>query len=282
MTICTPSPFAVVVDIKSFLPKKIICNHQKQKHKNLHGFSNLIPWSFYGDDERFTSSPTLTSLFHLLSLCTILYGTVILILLGSRQHKNCPHFTLKTLSKSWLLHRPVEKGFWRGRSSRYRNKLMWRKRIQYQAESNGDTTVMLRNIPNKYTREMLIEFLDEHCEVENNKEEGEEIAYDFLYLPIDFKRELNKGYAFVNFTKAEAVLKFKAACNNKPWYRFGSRKILEISHARIQGKDALVKHFEQMSYPVEAYRAVCFIPARRGTKSTSLTIMVGKCSEAMI
>ncbi|KAG2310037.1 hypothetical protein Bca4012_024554 [Brassica carinata] len=175
-----------------------------------------------------------------------------------------------------------KRDFGRGRSSRYRNKLMWRKRIQYQAESNGDTTVMLRNIPNKYTREMLIEFLDEHCEVENNKEEGEEIAYDFLYLPIDFKRELNKGYAFVNFTKAEAVLKFKAACNNKPWYRFGSRKILEISHARIQGKDALVKHFEQMSYPVEAYRAVCFIPARRGTKSTSLTIMVGKCSEAMI
>lgn len=39
-----------------------------------------------------------------------------------------------------------------GRSSRHhRNKLVWRRRIHYQAESNGDTTVMLRNIPNKYT-----------------------------------------------------------------------------------------------------------------------------------
>ena len=38
------------------------------------------------------------------------------------------------------------------RSSRHdRNKLVWRRKIHYQAESNGDTTVMLRNIPNKYT-----------------------------------------------------------------------------------------------------------------------------------
>ncbi|KAF2596392.1 hypothetical protein F2Q68_00007167 [Brassica cretica] len=93
---------------------------------------------------------------------------------------------------------------------------------------------------------------------------------------------MNKGYAFVNFTKAEAVSKFKAACNNKPWYCFGSRKILEIAHARIQGKDNLVKHFEQMIYPAEAYSAVSFIPARKGPKSTGLTIMVGKCTQAAI
>ncbi|KAF8099027.1 hypothetical protein N665_0254s0028 [Sinapis alba] len=171
---------------------------------------------------------------------------------------------------------------WR-RSSGHRKKVMWRRRMQYQAESNGEfiTTVMLRNIPNKYTREMLIEFLDEHCEGENNKEEDEEIAYDFLYLPIDFQSKMNKGYAFVNFTKAEGVSKFKTACNNKPWYHFGSKKILEIAIARIQGKDKLVEHFEKMSYPVEAYSAVCFTPARRGPKSTGLTIMVGKCIESV-
>lgn len=47
-----------------------------------------------------------------------------------------------------------KRGFGWGRSCRHRNKLMRRRmrmRIQYQAESNGDTTVMLRNIPNKYT-----------------------------------------------------------------------------------------------------------------------------------
>ncbi|CAH8364189.1 unnamed protein product [Eruca vesicaria subsp. sativa] len=171
------------------------------------------------------------------------------------------------------------------RSSGHRKKVMWRRRVQYQAESSGGsiTTVMLRNIPNKYTREMLIEFLDEHCEAENNKEENEEVvAYDFLYLPIDFQSKMNKGYAFVNFTKTEAVSKFKAACNNKAWYHFGSKKILKIAFARIQGKDMLVKHFEQMAYPAEVYSAVCFIPARSGPRNTGLTIMVGKCAEAMI
>ena len=36
-------------------------------------------------------------------------------------------------------------------------------------------------------REMLIQFLDEYCEEESNKEKDEEIVYDFLYLPIDFQ-----------------------------------------------------------------------------------------------
>lgn len=45
---------------------------------------------------------------------------------------------------------------------------------------------------------------------------------------------MNKGYAFVNFTKAEAVSKFKAACNHKPWCHFYSKKEVEITFARIQ------------------------------------------------
>lgn len=57
---------------------------------------------------------------------------------------------------------------------------------------------------------------------------------------------MNKGYAFVNFTKAEAVSKFKAACNNKPWYCFGSRKILEIAHARIQVSSIPILHHVYM------------------------------------
>ncbi|VVB13654.1 unnamed protein product [Arabis nemorensis] len=154
------------------------------------------------------------------------------------------------------------------------NKVTWR--IKHEDESNGGriTTVMLRNIPNKYTREMMIEVLDKHCEEANKKEKDEGFpisAYDFLYLPVDFRSGLNKGYAFVNFTNAEAVKRFKVACNHKPWSHFCSRK----------GKDDLVKHFEQMTYPVEAYSAVCFSPARSGPKNTVQTIMVGKCAESI-
>ncbi|KAL1196772.1 terminal ear1-like protein [Cardamine amara subsp. amara] len=146
------------------------------------------------------------------------------------------------------------------RGYRRGKKVTRRRRIRHQVESNDDhiTTVMLRNIPNRYTREMLIEFIDEQCE-QANKNQKDELcpisAYDFVYLPIDFRTKLNKGYAFVNFTNAKAVSTLKNACNHMPWSCFCSRKVLEITSARIQGKDELVKHFQHMNYPAEAYSA---------------------------
>ena len=47
-----------------------------------------------------------------------------------------------------------------------------------QIEKDGRTTVMLRNIPNKYTRDMILEEIDAH----NFKKK-----YDFFYLPIDYR-----------------------------------------------------------------------------------------------
>merc|ERR1712232_62 len=51
------------------------------------------------------------------------------------------------------------------------------------------TTVMLRNMPNNYSRKMFIEMLDH---------EGFTGHMDFLYLPMDFERRASLGYAFVN------------------------------------------------------------------------------------
>ncbi|CAE7668280.1 ML3, partial [Symbiodinium pilosum] len=64
------------------------------------------------------------------------------------------------------------------------------------AASAGKTTVMLRNIPNNYTRDMVLELLDEH---------GFAGAYNFVYLPFDFTRDANLGYAFVNLESCEVV-----------------------------------------------------------------------------
>ena len=58
------------------------------------------------------------------------------------------------------------------------------------------TTVMLRNIPNNYSREMFLAMLDE---------QGFAGRYDFVYLPCDFYRQANLGYAFVNLVDAAAV-----------------------------------------------------------------------------
>jgi hypothetical protein len=58
------------------------------------------------------------------------------------------------------------------------------------------TTVMLRNLPNMYDREMLVELLNS---------EGFEGKFTFLYLPIDFKSHAGLGYAFVDMeSPAEA------------------------------------------------------------------------------
>eukprot|EP00439_Symbiodinium_sp_Y106_P044204 s459_g5.t1 len=62
--------------------------------------------------------------------------------------------------------------------------------------TDGKTTVMLRNIPNNYSRDMVLELLDDH---------GCAGSYNFVYLPFDFNRDANLGYAFVNLETSDAV-----------------------------------------------------------------------------
>ena len=54
------------------------------------------------------------------------------------------------------------------------------------------TTLMVKNIPNKYTQRMLLATIDEQFAGH----------YDFFYLPIDFKNKCNVGYAFINMVRA--------------------------------------------------------------------------------
>ncbi|CAJ1392500.1 unnamed protein product [Effrenium voratum] len=63
-------------------------------------------------------------------------------------------------------------------------------------DQSAHTTVMLRNLPNNYTRDMFLALLDE---------QGLGNAYDFVYLPCDFYRDANLGYAFVNLVDQAAV-----------------------------------------------------------------------------
>merc|ERR1711990_728380 len=50
------------------------------------------------------------------------------------------------------------------------------------------TTVMLRNLPNRYTAAMVLALLDA---------EGFAGLYDFFYLPVDLKSDVCFGYAFI-------------------------------------------------------------------------------------
>lgn len=99
------------------------------------------------------------------------------------------------------------------------------------------TTLMIKNIPNKYTSKMLLAAIDEH----HRK------TYDFLYLPIDFKNKCNVGYAFINMTSPAHIIPLYQAFNGKKWEKFNSEKVASLAYARIQGKAALVAHFQNSS-----------------------------------
>ncbi|CAI9292990.1 unnamed protein product [Lactuca saligna] len=99
------------------------------------------------------------------------------------------------------------------------------------------TTLMIKNIPNKYTSKMLLAAIDEN-------HSG---TYDFLYLPIDFKNKCNVGYAFINMLSPTHIVPFYQAFNGKKWEKFNSEKVASLAYARIQGKSALVTHFQNSS-----------------------------------
>lgn len=99
------------------------------------------------------------------------------------------------------------------------------------------TTLMIKNIPNKYTSKMLLVAIDE-------QHKG---TYDFIYLPIDFKNRCNVGYAFINMIDPQQIIPFFQAFNGKKWEKFNSEKVASLAYARIQGKSALIAHFQNSS-----------------------------------
>ncbi|CAK9171712.1 unnamed protein product [Ilex paraguariensis] len=142
-----------------------------------------------------------------------------------------------------------------------------------------NTTVMIKNIPNQFRRSMLLEILDRYCE-----EDG--LEYDFVYLPFDFKHDNNLGYAFVNFTSNYGAKKVGDLMQNHKWGAvrsskglYQSMKICEIRWARIQGKNELVRHFQNSSFAcsTKEYLPVVLSPPRNGSTSITMPITVGKC-----
>ncbi|XP_015158256.1 protein terminal ear1 homolog [Solanum tuberosum] len=145
------------------------------------------------------------------------------------------------------------------------------------------TTIVIKNIPYDYNREMLMQFLDEHCLLENQKardSNGENIhifAYDFLYLPMDFKSKMNKGYAFVNFTDERTVWNFFEVFDKLNVFP-GSTWAVKIVTAKIQGKEALVNHFKNTRFVCESeeFLPVQFSPPRDGSGESVQMITVGE------
>jgi hypothetical protein len=100
---------------------------------------------------------------------------------------------------------------------------------------SGCVTAMLRNIPNKYSQAMLVEQL--HKDYKGD--------IDFLYLPVDFKNKCNVGYCFLNFRTPEVCARFVSEFHGKESRiklpGFNSKKVCEVSPARVQGCEGNVR-----------------------------------------
>ena len=91
------------------------------------------------------------------------------------------------------------------------------------------TTVMMRNIPNRYTQEDLLEEL-------NGK--GFHAAFDYFHLVMDMRTKRNKGYAFLNLRSPVLARQIHAEFNGYHLQRYQSRKVLDVALAEVQGLHA--------------------------------------------
>jgi hypothetical protein len=123
-----------------------------------------------------------------------------------------------------------------------------------QAGRDVRTSLMIRNIPNKYTQQMLLaEF------TENGHGPGK---IDFFYLPIDFKNKCNRGYAFALISwNAKTLFHFIVNILVKIGEFSDSDKICDITYARIQGKANMLKRFENSALmeKEEEYKPLVFV-----------------------
>mmetsp|Transcript_41332 Transcript_41332/g.108969 ORF Transcript_41332/g.108969 Transcript_41332/m.108969 type:complete len:437 (-) Transcript_41332:322-1632(-) len=98
------------------------------------------------------------------------------------------------------------------------------------------TTMMLRNIPNKYTQNTLLQEIDDF---------GFFGSYDFFYLPMDVHNSSNVGYAFINFLSPTDAERFRKVFGSHRFQKFQSRKISSVCSAHVQGLAENLRHFEK-------------------------------------
>lgn len=124
-------------------------------------------------------------------------------------------------------------------AEREEGKYAFSKEEALRQDGRGRTTLMIRNIPNQYDQSMMLDSLDRHFRGK----------YDVFYLPIDYKNRCNLGYAFVNFIEPAITAEMYDHFHDQKWEKFQSRKVCEVTYARLQGKEQLLAHFRNSRFP---------------------------------
>jgi RNA recognition motif-containing protein len=123
-----------------------------------------------------------------------------------------------------------------------------------ELRENQKTTVMLRNIPNKYEQQQLLDVMASKGFPTS--------TFDFFYLPIDFRNRCCVGYAFINFHTNETAVRFEKLFSGfKLPMTNVSPKICQVNFARIQGRQANIDVYRNSALagvPIKEYRPLCF------------------------
>jgi len=106
------------------------------------------------------------------------------------------------------------------------------------------TTLMLRNVPRRYTEDALIRDLESLI----SKEE-----YDFFYLPWDNRRASNCGYAFINCVDPAVAQRLCAQLVGRQWGRAPMSKEMKAVPAHVQGIALNLAHYMGSSVVQEGY-----------------------------
>merc|ERR1712113_588105 len=82
---------------------------------------------------------------------------------------------------------------------------------------------MLRNLPNDYKRQDVLDLLDSNG-----------IQYDFIYIPIDWDKGANLGYAFINLVSHAEAERIAVLLNGYSEWKVPSAKICEVVWAKAE------------------------------------------------
>lgn len=136
----------------------------------------------------------------------------------------------------------------------------------------GRTTVMVRNLPNKYPQRKFLQVLLDKG-IKN---------FDFCYLPMDFRNKCNVGYGFVNFGDSKSALQFMKLFG--PDFKLPdtlSLKRIEVSWAKTQGfrknvaamsshavmKSGVPSEFKPIIFDLEIGQEIPFPSNKEGIKA---------------
>jgi len=105
---------------------------------------------------------------------------------------------------------------------------------QKLSPSEPQTTVMIRNLPESYTRNQLQELLDSR---------GFKGLYDFIYMPMNFRTKASFSYAFANFVGHEEAQRCMSEFESFASWGMDCDKVCDVSWSNMH--QGLMAHIER-------------------------------------